>query len=140
MSCSTRVVERTEPSTGKQGAREVVVRGDLGEAFDRVPLYVAIAAVFNGLVALIGPLVVALHISDLEEQFEFVKSGGDYTIIWRSLIGGLATYVTGLFVTAGPPRQRFSAAARRLTVAAFTFAQLGIALGAYCVSPQQPWG
>ncbi|UDY36301.1 hypothetical protein [Dermatobacter hominis] len=56
------------------------------------------------------------------------------------MIGGLAIYVTGLVVTAGPPHQRFSAAASGLTVAAFTFAQLGLAVGAYYVSPQQPSG
>ncbi|UDY35842.1 hypothetical protein [Dermatobacter hominis] len=109
------------------------------DASDSVPLYVAIAAVFNGLAVFIGPLAISSHTNALEDQFENVKSGGDYTIAWWALVGGLALYVCGLVITVGAPRDRFSASERRLVVAAFTCVQVGFAVGAYLLSPQQPW-
>ena len=129
------------PSSQGGGAVEDPEHAVPGEPAVRedVPMYVAIAAVFNGLVVLLGPLVVAFHIMGLEDQFEFAKSGGDYAISWWTLVGGMALYMTGLVVTAGPPRRRYSASVRRLVVAAFTCLQLGFAIGAYYLSPQQPW-
>ncbi len=106
---------------------------------DAFPIYLVVVAVFDGLLALLGPVAIALNMSRLEDQFEVVGSGGDYSAVWAGWVVGIGVWVAGLVRTIGSGSSTLTRKALFWWTLAFSALQVGVFVAMYLLSPREPW-
>ena len=104
-----------------------------------VPIYPGVVAVINGLLALVGPLAIALNISRLEDEFDVIRTGGDYSAVWAGWVVGIAVWVAGLVRTNGRGSSNLSRRALLWWTLAFSVLQVCVFVAMYLISPREPW-